>query len=127
MVVYEGKAKFGYKLLGGKIMKVKNVSHVLVTFLFLFLVLFIVETSAYADCATDSIGTVYCSKEPGGGAAVDSIGTVHCGKGQCKRDSIGTVYCSKETGGGAAVDSLGTVKCTGGCELGSTDSCERAE
>ena len=75
--------------------------------------------SAHATCKTNSIGTVYCSKYPGGGAAVNSIGTVQCGKGQCKVNSIGVVKCSKIQGGGAAVNSIGTVKCQGGCERGS--------
>jgi len=87
----------------------------------------IAATSVYADCAPDSIGTIYCSKYPGGGAEADSIGTVYCGKGQCKADSIGTVYCSKTPGGGAGVDPIGTVRCTGGCERGSRDMCERAK
>lgn len=95
--------------------------------LFLVLGSCIAVTAAYADCATDSIGTVYCSKYSGGGAEADSIGTVYCGKGQCKSDSIGTVYCSKVPGGGAGVDSIGTVQCTGGCERGSRYMCERAE
>ena len=95
--------------------------------LFLILVLCIASTSVYADCAPDSIGTVYCSKYSGGGAEANSIGTVYCGKGQCKSDSIGTVYCSKTPGGGAGVDSIGTVRCVGGCERGSRTMCERAE
>lgn len=95
--------------------------------LLLVLSLCITATSASADCAPDSIGTVYCSKYSGGGAEVDNIGTVYCGKGQCKRDSIGTIYCSKTLGGGAGVDSIGTVRCTGGCERGSSNMCERGE
>jgi len=78
---------------------------------------------SYADCVTNSIGTVYCSKYPSGGAIPNSIGTVQCGKGQCLRNSIGSVKCSRILGGGAAVNSIGSVKCLGGCESGSSSMC----
>jgi|SRR5579859_679545 len=84
-------------------------------------------SAALAECAKDSIGTVYCSEYPVGGATADSIGTVQCGKGQCRRDSIGTVYCSRVVGGGAETDSIGTVQCLGGCERGSRSMCVRGE
>ena len=91
----------------------------------LFIAFFAV--TANATCKTNSIGTVYCSKFPTGGAEVNSIGTVKCGKGQCAVNSIGTVKCSKVQGGGAAVNSIGTVKCLGGCENGSESMCVRGE
>ena len=83
--------------------------------------------ASYAECAKDSIGTVYCSQHPSGGAVPDSLGSVQCGKGQCRRDSIGTVHCSKVLGGGAETDSIGTVKCLGGCERASPSMCVRGE
>lgn len=77
-----------------------------------------------AKCKANSIGTVYCSKTPNGGAMVNYIGTVKCGKGECKQNSIGTVKCSVIEGGGATVNSIGTVKCLGGCENGNSSMCE---
>lgn len=85
------------------------------------------SVNAFAECAKDSIGTVYCSESPTGGAMPDSIGTVQCGKGQCRKDSIGTIYCSIIPGGGAETDSIGSVKCLGGCERGSRNMCARGE
>lgn len=82
---------------------------------------------AHAECAKDSIGTVYCAEYPTGGAVADGIGTVLCGKGQCRRDGIGTVHCSQVPGGGAETDSIGTVKCLGGCERGSRNACVRGD
>jgi hypothetical protein len=87
----------------------------------------LLSQTSHAECAKDSIGTVFCSIHPSGGAAPDSIGTVQCGKGQCRKDSIGTVYCSKIPGGGAETDSIGTVLCLGGCERASTSMCVRGE
>lgn len=84
----------------------------------------LVPTAMYAECALDSIGNVYCSKHPNGGAETDNLGNVVCGKGDCAGNNLGTVYCSKVQGGGAAVDSLGTVRCLGGCEQGSAAMCE---
>jgi hypothetical protein len=81
------------------------------------------SATSFAECAKDSIGTVYCSEYPTGGAVADSIGTVQCGKGQCRKDSIGTVHCSQVPGGGAATDSIGSVKCLGGCERASRSMC----
>ena len=78
---------------------------------------------AYADCATDLTGTVYCSKYPNGGATTNITREVECGKGQCRTDSVGSVKCSRIEGGGAGVDSIGSVKCLDGCESGSTAMC----
>ena len=85
-------------------------------------ILFFVEKSF--SCSANSVGTVKCSKFPGGGTAVNSVGTVKCGKGACAVNSVGTVKCSKLQGGGAAVNSVGTVKCWGGFETGSSSYCE---
>lgn len=94
----------------------------------LFLVLaLLMPTKTFSECATNSIGTVYCSEFPTGGAALNNIGMVMCGKGQCKADSIGTVWCSTVEGGGAAVNSTGTVKCLGGCERGSRSMCTEGQ
>ena len=89
---------------------------------FLASILFFAEKSL--SCSANSLGTVKCSKFPGGGTAVNSLGTVKCGKGFCAVNSLGTVKCSKLQGGGAAVNSLGTVKCSGSCETGSSSYCE---
>lgn len=83
--------------------------------------------NVHAECAKDSIGTVYCSESPAGGAMPDIIGTVQCGKGQCRKDRIGTVRCSRVPGGGAETDAIGSVFCLGGCERGSRNMCVRGE
>jgi len=85
----------------------------------------LINNTAYAECASNSLGTVHCSKYPTGGAITNSLGTVNCGKGQCRRNSLGTVKCSRVEGGGAAVNSLGSVQCLGGCESGSRSMCVR--
>lgn len=90
-------------------------------------VLSFVHNIANAECAANSIGTVYCSKYPNGGAITNIIGTVECGKGQCRRNSIGSVKCSRVEGGGAAVNSIGIVKCLGGCESGESSMCVQGE
>ena len=78
---------------------------------------------ALADCAKDRAGTVYCSQQPGGGAARDNSGNVQCGQGQCRRDRGGAVRCSVVSGGGAETDNAGTVQCLGGCSLASSSMC----
>ncbi|MBN2870534.1 MAG: hypothetical protein JXK04_06230 [Campylobacterales bacterium] len=84
----------------------------------------LVPSAMYADCVIDSLGNVYCSKYPNGGAKLNNLGNVACGKGECATNNLGTVYCSKIQGGGAALDSLGSVRCLGGCEEGSMKMCE---
>jgi hypothetical protein len=78
-----------------------------------------------ATCKESSLGTIYCSKYPSGGAEVNQFGTVVCGKGECKQNSFGTVYCSTIQGGGAAVSNMGSIKCLGGCEQASEWMCEQ--
>jgi len=100
----------------------------IIIFITIFIgVLSFIHNTANAECAVDSVGTVYCSKYPTGGAITDNIGTVKCGKGQCRRDIIGSVKCSRIEGGGAAVDSIGTVKCLGGCESGKSSMCVKGK
>jgi len=82
---------------------------------------------ANAECAANSVGTVYCSKYTNGGATTNGVGAVACGKGQCRRNSVGSVKCSQVEGGGAAVNSVGMVKCVGGCEPGQNSMCVRGE
>ncbi len=82
---------------------------------------------ANAECAANSVGTVYCSKYTNGGATTNGVGTVVCGRGQCRRNSVGSVKCSRVEGGGAAVNSVGMVKCVGGCEPGQNIMCARGE
>jgi len=86
-----------------------------------------VHNIAYAECAANSIGTVYCSIYPNGGATTNSIGTVVCGKGQCIKSILGYVKCSRVEGGGAAVNSIGIVKCLDGCEAGKSSTCVRGK
>ena len=85
------------------------------------------HSTANAECAADTNGTVYCSNYATGGAVINSLGIVECGKGECQRNSIGSVTCSRVEGGGAAVNSSGTVKCLGGCEDGSQSMCVLGE
>jgi hypothetical protein len=78
---------------------------------------------ASSRCAKDSLGMVYCSKNPGGSAMQDSLGMVVCGKGECDKGSLGMIECSREAGGGAIRGNLGMVECTGGCESASSSNC----
>ncbi len=82
---------------------------------------------ASAECAASSIGIVYCSKHPIGGAIANGLGTVECGKGQCRKDRLGFVKCSTVEGGGAAINSIGIVKCFKECETGSSSMCVQGQ
>jgi hypothetical protein len=94
---------------------------------------------AYADCAKDRTGEVYCgagacisdrngiiwcSRYYDGGAQRTRKGKVLCGRGQCVRDSHGIVFCSSQVGGSALRDSRGQVRCFGQCEPARAEWCE---
>ena len=102
-------------------------------------VLWVLASTASADCATDSRGevycgggacradregTVWCSRYYKGGAERTRDGTVVCGKGQCAKDSRGRIFCSSEVAGAVLIDSAGRVRCYGGCERATPQHCE---
>jgi hypothetical protein len=101
--------------------------------------LFLLAPGAYADCARDSYGEVYCgggqcqydrngivwcSRYFLGGVARTRDGRVVCGKGQCATDLNGRIYCSSATGGSVVRDSRGRVRCYGRCEPATAEQCE---
>lgn len=88
---------------------------------------FLFSNTSYAECNSNSLGIVYCSRYSGGGAITDNLGIVHCGKGQCLRDNLGIVHCSAQPGGSSGIDNLGMVRCVGGCEIGSPNMCVMAQ
>ena len=63
------------------------------------------------ECARDINGNVKCSSYPFGGAIRDLSGNVKCGKGQCLADRAGNVICSAGELGGAVRDKNGDVMC----------------
>lgn len=65
-----------------------------------FIFILLISNQVYATCKENSIGTIYCSKYPSGGAELNQFGTVVCGKGECKQNSFGITYCSTVQGGG---------------------------
>ena len=90
--------------------------------------LFLLAPGAYADCARDSYGEVYCgggrcqydrngnvwcSRYFLGGVERTRDGRVVCGKGQCATDLNGRIYCSSAAGGSVLRDSRGRVRCYG--------------
>ena len=83
--------------------------------------------SILAECVTDKMGSVHCSKFAGGGAVINDMGEAVCGKGECLKDSMNHVLCSKEEGGGAGRNSMGNIKCLNGCEPASQSMCVKGE
>ena len=109
------------------------------SFIGAFAILGLLVTMAFADCAKDLKGEVYC----GGGRCIrDLNGTVWCsrfylgdarlthdgrplcGKGRCEKDIDGQIFCSSEVGGAVLKDERGHVRCYGRCERATAKWCE---
>ncbi len=85
------------------------------------------EQTAHADCVTDNMGTVYCSKYAGGGAKENNMSQIVCGPGQCLKTNMDEFVCSAVEGGGIGVDSMGTIRGLGGTVRASASMCVRGE
>ncbi len=98
-----------------------------------------IPSAAFADCARDSRGEVYCgqgrcmndrqgviwcSRYFEGGAERTQDGRVVCGRGQCARDIRGEIFCSTVESGPVLRDSRGRVRCYGQCERARPQHCE---
>lgn len=98
-----------------------------------------IAVAAFAECATDAYGdvycgggqcirdrhgTVWCSRFYEGGAQLTRDGKVVCGRGQCAKSTRGEVFCSSVAAGAVLKDSRGQVRCMGRCEPGSAQLCE---
>ena len=105
----------------------------------LLMALSLVSPGAFASCASDKHGDVYCgfglcmrdvrgvvhcSRFVHGGVAMTREGRVLCGKGACVASPQGRVYCSALEHGSALIDNRGRVRCQGKCEPASTEYCE---
>jgi len=75
-------------------------------------------------CARDSSGTIWCSRYHKGDAQVTLNGNVLCSKGQCAKSLKGKLFCSSEVNGAVLKDSDGSVRCQGRCETPSAAQCE---
>lgn len=75
-------------------------------------------------CARDRSGTIWCSRHYEGDAWRTQDGRVVCGQGQCEKDTRGEIFCSSEWGGAVLKDSQGRVRCYGRCERATAEQCE---
>ena len=105
----------------------------------LLVIMWSLAPGAFADCATDAYGDVYCgagrcvrdrggavwcSRSYQGGAQLTRDGRALCGKGQCAKTTRGEIFCSSVVGGAVLKDSKGRVRCQGRCEGATAAQCE---
>jgi hypothetical protein len=75
-------------------------------------------------CVRDADGIIWCSRFYEGGAEMTSHGRVVCGRGQCAKDTRGRIFCSSIVGGAVLKDIRGRVRCYGKCEAAGAALCE---
>ena len=75
-----------------------------------------------ARCLRDTLGELYCARDPQGVTVLDNLGVVRCAPGRCV-DVEGVWACATEPGGKARLDPEGPV-CDGGCGNPNATDCE---